>query len=209
MFVLCLFCHVTPESLVFNKTHFPKIWSCRLRVPCSSDSPEFRVSSGLWMPVIQAKPSPQLRRGCCWSLDGWQVVQSLWGQLKQNVTNEGQRCCGRLGRKQMWGQDSGDNLDIGDTGHYGRGEENQLAFGSLHRGETWEEVVDIEAFKDFWPSACQLGIKFLDGAGGGQRWKRQLPRDSWPGNRTKGRCCGHPRSRGQVRVVGRSCDTKD
>jgi hypothetical protein len=116
------FCHVTPESLALTRPTFPKIWSCRLQVPCSSDSPEFHDSSGRWMPVTQAKLSPQLRREC-WFLDGWQGMPSLWGQLKQDYTNEGQPCCGRTGRKQMWGQDSGDNLDIGDTGHYGTGRE--------------------------------------------------------------------------------------
>lgn len=123
MFVLCLFCHVTPQSLALTLPTFPRYDGVGLQGPCSADSPELHVSHGFWMPVMQAKLGIHNSEE---TADPWmddKMCQSLLGQLKQDVTNKGQPCCGGGGREQMWGQDSGDNLDIGDTGRYGRGRE--------------------------------------------------------------------------------------
>lgn len=82
---------------------FNKARSCRLQVSCSSDSLELHESYGLWMPMIQAKLSPQLRGGC-WSLDdkacgafgdGWNRTLLM----KDSPAVEGQggsRCEGKI-----------------------------------------------------------------------------------------------------------------
>lgn len=59
----------------------------------------------------------------------------------------------------------------------------------------------LSKISDLLPAS--LVLNFLMERGGGQRWKRQLPRNSLPATRTKERCCGcHLRCRGQAWGVG-------
>lgn len=44
MFVRCLSCHVTPQSLALTRPTFPRYDGVGLQGPCSADSPELHVS---------------------------------------------------------------------------------------------------------------------------------------------------------------------
>lgn len=98
-FVLCLFCHVTPQSLALTQPTFPRY--VRLQGPCSTDSPELHISHGFWTPAMQVKLRIHNSEE---TADPWmddKVCQRLLGQQKQDVTNKGQPCCGGRGREQM------------------------------------------------------------------------------------------------------------
>lgn len=138
------------------------LWSCA-RPPDTSDGGRSQ-SRWLW--------------SGCWSQDGWQVVLSLWDRCGRMLLikdspaaedREGSRCEGKIQvttwplkrHRMLW-----------------RREKSKMAFGGVCRSQTWVWAVEVVAFKDFWPSACQLGIRFLDGGGGGGKgWIRQMPRE--------------------------------
>lgn len=154
------------------------MWLCGFQGTVSSPFPRSCGPAwGLRTPLTEASPKVDNWRGC-WSQDGWQNVLSLWDRhgrmllLKDRPAaeeGEGSRCEGKI-QVTTWALQRYRRL--------WRREKSKLASGSMCRGETWVWAVEMAAFKDFWPSACQLGIRFLDGGGGGGKgWKRQMPRE--------------------------------
>lgn len=112
------------------------------------------------------------------------------GQMWQDVTNKRQPCCIGRGRKQMWGQDSGDDLVITKTRNVLEEGEKEVGIWQYVRRQDLSVGSRSCSFQRFLTS-CLPTWNYISWWSGGRRKgveKADAKRDCWLGNQTKG-CC--------------------